>query len=48
MGSYNCRHRWVRARIKGMIKDGTLDKSLIADNNDAIDAAEAQSDALKG
>lgn len=21
-GSYNCRHRWVKARIKGRIKDG--------------------------
>ena len=48
MGSYNCRHRWVRARIKGKIKDGTLDESLIADNTDARNAADAQSGALKG
>ena len=47
MGSYNCRHKWVRARIKGQIKDGTLDESLIADADDAKRASDAQSDELK-
>lgn len=47
-GSYNCRHTWKRARIKGRIKDGTLDKSSIATNADARKAASKQPPELRG
>ena len=48
MGSYNCRHQWKRARIKGKIQDGTLDEGLIATNTDANKAIKEQPANLRG
>lgn len=28
MGSYNCRHKWVRARIKGQIQNGYVPETV--------------------
>lgn len=28
MGSYNCRHKWVKARIKGKIKEGYIPDTI--------------------
>lgn len=47
-GSYGCRHQWKRARIKGKIQDGTLDKGLIATNGDANKAINKQPENLRG
>lgn len=46
-GSFNCRHQWKRARVKGKIQDGTLDQSVIAKGSDARKASKAQSPELK-
>ena len=48
MGSYNCRHQWKRARIKGKIQDGTLDEGLLATNSDANKAIKEQPENLRG
>lgn len=47
-GSFNCRHQWKRARIKTAIQDGTLDKGLIANGNDARSVARHQPEDLRG
>ena len=48
LGSFNCRHNWVRARIKGLIQSGNLNKTLIAKDGDASRAAAHQSENLIG